>query len=724
MKVLPAGLSTQSPVVVYDKTKPYMAGRVFQKTVGGGLAYGPPLTGFINVFNDAAITPIASETTPNGRIFELTAITAGVATIALYTQDTALQSDPVYVGKISLLLPNAAATTHTIRFFKVYDGANSGVTSGWKITIGTSGSVLINGGAFTAFNIALSDFVPFSFPTIGMALTNNAKAVYFSQDPAFVGANNNLTAYQGAALDRATQLIAVHNGLVAATQFAILDLTQTPQVMTLHTTIQSQTTLFAGTSPSAFFSTNAATSALQNGDPVVFTTTAPANFTVSVANVAPVVYFVRDVQTVLSVVYFNLATTSGGAAVTPTSNTSGMTLIRAYGTSTSLWASRRTGNITGFSGVFLLTNSENVCTPLTSLDPNISPTLNNQTCIFLATTTGFYLFKMSEITSGATSFPSLDSRNVTGTLSDYTAITPQFAVYSSTIGAIVFISNTSQFYVKRFVNSRIIEAFGGLNTTYFESGGNPGVFSMVTVTNLDIQNGVLYLTGSTTGQRGTLYMDFRSDAMFGYSFLTSPVVDSSDIGSGGFLSTIERLYNITSVMNFSYKTAATSSDSVFNDPTTGWTTLNAVSDLSLVAFNNFTQFRIDFQISQGSSNTPAQLYELFLSYTGKNEISSNWEGSVDNTSANGNSPAYTAFRMIKPYASVVPPLYFRAIDDNGNLVASANTASNPTFFKYTANNGSSWNALGTIPNTAFTTEVRYEWASPPGVRVTCSIREA
>jgi hypothetical protein len=76
------------------------------------------------------------------------------------------------------------------------------------------------------------------------------------------------------------------------------------------------------------------------------------------------------------------------------------------------------------------------------------------------------------------------------------------------------------------------------------------------------------------------------------------------------------------------------------------------------------------------------------------------------------------------YASSVPTMYFRAYDDNGNLVASANTATNPADFQYTTNNGTSWNALGTVPNTALTTELRYIWSTPPGVNVTSSLRES
>jgi hypothetical protein len=102
-----------------------------------------------------------------------------------------------------------------------------------------------------------------------------------------------------------------------------------------------------------------------------------------------------------------------------------------------------------------------------------------------------------------------------------------------------------------------------------------------------------------------------------------------------------------------------------------------------------------------------------VGYTPQSEISDNWVGSGDNTTQNGASPARTAFRLATAYATSVPTLYFRAYDDSGTLVASANTSANPTLFEYSSNNGTSWNSLGTIPNVAGTTEVRYNWATPP-----------
>jgi len=711
MKVLQLGLSAQSPVLVYDKTKPYLAGRAFSKTISGTPVYGPPLTGFTNVQLDTGAAVLGSKTTANGRMFVLQTITTGLATIALYNVDNAGQTAPAYVGRILVRVPNAAATTHTFRGFEVYDGPNNATVTGWQIYIGTVGSVLINGGLFIVHNIDLADFSPLSPPTIGTAITSNDKAVYMAQDPGTIGVNNTLTAMQGMSHDPTTRRIYFHNNVLATTQFAVFDPAASPAVV-----LQTTTAATASGSPTFTLTGHG----YNNNDPVVITANAPTGFTASTAVAAQTVYFVRNAAANT----FELSATSGGASINATSITSNTVVTRAFGQSVSQWLSIRTGTVTGFVGTFLVTNVEAVVTPTQTLDPNIPAAVNNQRCLFVSTNSNFYLIKISEITNGATTFPSMVTVNALGTGTDYTAIAPINAVYSEVIGRVIYISNTSQFYYKSWLSGSVGSSFGGLNTLYLENSANtPYSLAGVTIGNLDILGGIVYLALTTIGQRGILYMDLRSDSAFNYSYVTSPVVDTSQVLFPKTIQTIEKLFDVTSPMVFSYKTASSSANAIFNDPTTGWTMVATAADLSAIALSNFTQFRIDFNISSGSTNTPAQINELFLSYTGKNEISDNWAGSVDNTTGNSASPAYTAFRLQTAYTATVPTLYFRAYDDSGNLVISANTAANPSFFKYSTNNGTSWTALGTIPNTPLTTEVRYEWASPPGVRVTCSLKE-
>lgn len=712
MKVLQAGLNQQAPVLIYDKTKPYLAGRVFSKSIMGSTVYGPPLTGFVNTQVDAALAPTECDLTPNGRLFILTTITAGVASVLLYDFDLTGQSSPAYVGKLQIRVPNAASTTHTARGFRVYDGANNAAVTGWQIYIGTVGTVLINGGLFIANSINKSDFVPTSPATIEMAIASNAKAVYMVQDPGTIGVNNTLTAMQGIGLDRATRRIYFNNNALATTQIAVVDPSATPNLV-----LQTTTAPTVNASPT-FTLTGHGYNA---NDPVVITANAPTGFTASTASAAQTVYFVRNPTANT----FELSATSGGASINAGSVTASTVFTRAFGQSVSQWLNIRTGTITGLSGTILLTDSHKIVTPSQTLDPAIPAAVNGQTCLFLPTSTNFHLFKVSDITNGATSIPSMVAVNNQGTGTDYTGITTGIAGYSETLGRVFYTSNTAQFYMKRWLSGVIDKSFGGINTTYLENPSlSPYTFAGVTILDISIQNGWLAGVLSTAGQRGVIFSDGRSDSSFGYSYVTSPVIDSSDIQAAAFLATVEKLFDLTSTMVFSYKSKATFADTAFDDPTTGWTTINTADDLSSVAFNNFTQFRIDFDIIDGSVNTPAQINEIYLSYNGKNELSSHWEGSVDNTTQNGASPAKTAFRMTSAYTTVVPTLYFRAYDDSGNLVVSANTSANPSFFEYSTNNGTSWSPLGTIPNTAFTTEVRYNWASPPGVRVTCSLRES
>jgi len=713
MKTLSAGLSDQAPVLVYDKTKPYLAGRTYSKTLSGTPVYGPPMTGFINTQLDTGAAPQALYTSPNGRQFQVLTITSGIAIIALYNIDITGQTAPAYVGRIFVRVPNNAATTHTLKGFHVWDGANSGVVTGWQIYIGTTGSVLINGGMFIANKIALADFSPLSPPTIEMAVTSDAKAVYMVQDTATQGVANTLTAMQGMALDRTTRRVYFHNNVLATTQFAVVDpsVTQNVNVQTA-----SSANVNAGVTTFNFTGHGYA-----NNDPVVLIGTVPTGFTASTQVAVQTVYYVRN----STANTFELSLTSGGASILGTSVVSGTQAARAFGQSTSSWLGIRTGTVTGFTGIFLLTNCEDIVTPSQALDPSIPAAVDGQTCLFLSTTTNVYLVKVSEITNGATTFPTMVTVNVLGTATDYTAITAVYAIYSETTGRVVVVSNVSQFYVKRWVSGSIQQEFGGLDTTYLENIINtPYTFAGVTASSLEARSGFLFFTLTAIGQRGILYMDFRSDNSFNYSFITSEVKDTSDIAFAKTIQTVEALFDLTSTMQFSYKTAATYADTIFDDPTTGWSSIEQASDLSAIALNNYTQFRIGFDIALGNINTPSQINELFMSYIGKGEISDYWTGSVDNTSLSASSPMYVAFRLKTAYASSVPTMYLRGYDDSGSLVYNFNTVTDAAIFEYTTNNGTSWTAFGTPPNTALTTEVRALISSPNGNRVTWSWMES
>lgn len=489
-----------------------------------------------------------------------------------------------------------------------------------------------------------------------------------------------------------------------------------------------------------------------------------------------------------STAYFNVSTTSGGAAVVATSTNSGFTMMRAFGTSTNLFYGRTpiAGLTPALTGTLLQSNIVDYAKPTNA---PLNAALNGQDCIAVATTSNLYLGKVSDLflamsgtssgsaitvasTTGLTVgmavsgpgvvpgstiasivsstvitlslsvhfnqvspqtfvfgnnfWSSLTTSNVLGTGTDIVAPTVTYMKYSSVLDKFIYLTNTSVGVIKPLQNNFITGKFGNVDNTWLEA---PSTLTAVpaglaAVVGLEVQGGMVFLSGSTIGQRGITFIDLYSDHTFGNSYIISPITQVNPGSTLKYISTLEQLFDYTNTMNFYIRSAATAGDSLFNSASGGWVTLNKASDLALGMSNGYFQIMIDFNVLGSLTTSPSQLQEVILSILDLNEISDYWEGSVDNTTQNSASPAYTAFRLTKAYTSSVPTLYFRAYDDSGNLVASANTAANPTMFEYSSDNGVSWNSLGTIPNTIGTTEIRYKWTTPPGVLVTVSIREA
>ncbi|MGL4421934.1 MAG: hypothetical protein ACRCZF_14805, partial [Gemmataceae bacterium] len=326
----------------------------------------------------------------------------------------------------------------------------------------------------------------------------------------------------------------------------------------------------------------------------------------------------------------------------------------------------------------------------------------------------------------ATSLPTLSTVNPNGNGIDYTTISPANAVYLQTSGVVIYTSNAFILYAKRWLSNNILRAFGGLSTMFVENtpARLTSLFSGISLVQIDAAQGWIVATSATVGQRGLFFMDIRSDDIFDYSYIVTKVLDTQRLQFFEFINTIEEIFDETNPMVFSYRTAATSNDPIFATASGGWTPIAFAKSLRPSLLSNYTQVRIGFDIAQFGVQTSSQVSELYLIVTGRNEISENWAGSGDNSTDLAVSPAKSAFRLQKAYPTVVPTLFFRAYDDNGNLVANANTAANSSLFEYSTNNGTTWQPLGVIPNTALSTEVRYNWPSPPGVAVTSSIRES
>jgi hypothetical protein len=677
-------------VSVYDKTKTYIAGHVSQKTIDGVACLGAGQTQIVDPFTDTggAFTGGSIYISPNNRLFELSTNALGVLTVALYPFDLDTGVRGSLVGRIQLNMPNNAATTHTVRAFAVRDSG----TTGWTIGLGTVGSVLVNGGVFMVNNVDLADFT--MSPTVfGMGIANNTKSVYFQQDSGFVGAANNITAISGGDFDRDTGIFYVTSGLVSALVFYGFDMTISP-------TVNIQTTTGATVPASPTFQLTG--HGYVANDQVVLLTNIPTGFIASTAT-TQAVYYVR--ATNLTANTFELSATAGGVAVNATSATSNTTITRAHGQTTSGFSSsRKTGIVTGFTGTILLTNSHNICTPVAG-HPNAGVK-----SMFISSSSHFHTFALSNISAGVTSFPSLATVNCLGGAIDITAPTPLQAKYLESIGKIIYTTNTSSFVMKDWVNNAIIKHWGGQQNEWYEN--NPNVttpYGFVTIIAMDSSNGWLCTMGSTVGQRVTIIQDVYSSSTLALSYITTPVISTEGYIFKA-LNTYRQRANDTIPSIRQYKTAATSSDAIFNNPDTGWTTLPSEEDCTLFALNNFTQFRLLTRVIEKAPFSPSQISEVLFTYLPSLDNSENLSLDAELSTQSDVSPAQTVAYLDVAYASVVPKITMTAISKaTGLVVRSRNTTDHAAEFEYSTNNGGTWNALGTIPNTVGT-RIRYSWA--------------
>lgn len=682
---------TADVVSSYDQNKTTIQGRVNLKSIGGKNCYGPPLPTFYDVQNDfvgGLIPGVGICKTANGRLFSITAIAAGVATIVLYSLDAYGQETAV--GKITIPFANSAATTHTIRGFGVVDTGSTG----WKIFISTTGSVTINGGSYVVNKVDLADFTSLG-TAFSFATSSDQKGVYFFQDPANIGAGQLNIAATGLIIDTANTNILIHNGVAATHQFYIYDYAAAPTwTAAAVDAITAATDIVTHTGH-----------AFNNGDQVTFTSVTAGGLA------AGTTYFVI---TSIPGVSYQLSATSGGAAINITSDGGG-NIGRAFGITGSNFV-HKTGNLPALTGTLILINSESQATPAHG-------TNSGQNCVFFPTSTNLYIGQISELTSGATTWPSLATSNILGSTNEITAPTITQAAWSNTLDCALYVTNVSHFVGKQLVNNVIRHKWGGSANGYYEAMAIPATlpipFGLITHVGTSTHDGWLFLASSTAGQRGIFAFDLRSDAFYDYSYIVTKVLDTSNVRIYNFLSPLVKLQSDSRIsLKIQYRTSG------FGSITGGWVDLAALDDISAIAVTSQIQFKILWDLASNNSRnvSPLQLHDLLLGATLINENSENWVGSHPNTIST--SPAKSAFRLVKAYTSSVPKLYFRAYDDANSLVASANTVDNPTLFEYSTNNGSSWIPLGTIPNTINTTELRYLWAADPGVKVRVSIGES
>lgn len=681
-------------VSVYDQTKTTIFGRVSQKTIGGEACLGPSVPNWADVQTDAGFAPagpifISKNVTSNTvRVFITGTPTAGNLVIACYNHNL-LTGVFTYVGKINIANAAFAATT-VFKYFEVMDTG----TTNWKIYLGCTATILINGGLFLANKIDLADFTPLGVITIAVPTGNDQKAVYLLQDPTNIGVNQLNTVVAGGAIDSAGNKVYVHNGIAAAHQYYVYDTAIAP-------TFLESTITGTNANPGVFTLT---AHGFLNNDPVLFKTT--GSFT---GLASGTVYFARNVTANT----FELSATSGGASINTTGTQAGVHSIgRAFGTTGSNFV-HKTGNLPALIGTLLINNGETFATPVHASYSSLAGT----NCIAFGTSSNIYMGKLSELTSGATVWPSLTTANLLGAVNEVVAPTATFVQWSSVLDMFVFISNTAFYYGKYLVNNAFTFKGGRTSTAYYEATSIPygyAKFGLAAVSGFSIANGIAMMIGSTTGQRGLVSLDMSSDSLFGRDYVITKVVDapSSSVKS---ITEVDKLYDIANVIDLAYRTSG------FGSPTGGWTSIPRDSAIDLPVASQ-VQFKFTYACLGYVSQTAAQVASLHFNTVENAEISDNWEFSFDDST--NLIPSRAAFRLKYAYDSVIPAgLRFRAYDLGGTLLTDQTIASHPANFQYSTDDGATWLPLGTIPNVVGT-KVRYSWTSGLGTDVRVSLKDS
>lgn len=688
MKSIKADL-LENVVSSYDQTKTTVQGRAQTKIIDGDTAIGPPINKFIDTVNDtlsgSQVVPILSYLSPNGRLFSVGAEVSGIVPISLHTVNLTTGAIS-YIGTIRMVVADTAATTHTYRGLKVLDSG----TTNWKIFLATTGSVLINGGLYCVNKVDLADFIAVGPGTLFPAATGtDQKSAYLLQDPSNIGAGQLNTASTGVTLDVSNNRVYVHNGVSATHQFYVYNSSTAPTWVGNSVTGLAASDVIADTGHS-----------FVNGTPLVFSAlSGGSGLTVGT------VYFVVNAVAATS---YQLSATTGGAAINFTTDITSATIGRAFGTTGSNFV-HKTGNLPALTGTLLSSDSEDYAVPLHT-------TNSGQPCIFFATTSNLYLGRISELTSGATTWSSLVTSNLLGTSNQITAPSAALATWSNVLDRAIYLTNNNILVLKQVINNSIDKIIGGANNIYRETFTSDTIeLQWLSAGALDAEDGWLIIqTITNVGQRGVILSDLRSDSSFDYSYIVTKVLDTPD-SVYKFITTIDKLYDFTGSLEIEYRTSG------FGSISGGWSSLPFAEDLSGFSTGDQVQFKIKFATLGLDTCIPAQLVEFYLGYESNYEVSDNWEFSRD--LSDNNSPSRCSFRLKKAYDASVPTLYFTAYDLSSVLLVNHNTVSNASNFEYSTNNGVSWNLLGTIPNTVGTI-VRYSFTSPPGVDIRPALKDS
>jgi hypothetical protein len=392
--------------------------------------------------------------------------------------------------------------------------------------------------------------------------------------------------------------------------------------------------------------------------------------------------------------------------------TNTITTVGSLGSTTELF-DYETGNLPALLGVLLLTNSLEFTIPTSG--PN-----SGEDCVIFHTTTTMYRGRISELTTGATLWPSLEFANNLGAVNNFVAQTTLRATYSESLQKVILLLSSTAapatIMVKNFANDN-----HELITTVLSADNNESIEkemykfkTPIAPIGFDSRLGYLAIISGTTGARGVYTANFDADDVYDQTSVISPVLNIKNDQVFRFTAGFVRP-ELASPIKVYYRTSG------FNVATGGWVAVASDLDLGGVSSpSGFIQVKINFKVLDNDTSNGIQLYSAGLVTRSADVISDFWEYSHKDSSPN--LPSRAAFRLKKAYPSVVPTLVFRARDLDDNIYVQGNTAVNPDRFEYSTDNGLNWIAVGVVPNTVGTL-VRYNIEVPPGVDVRTSLRE-
>jgi hypothetical protein len=716
--------------------------------------------------------------TENGRLFMIGAVAGGALPVVCYeiNQTTGVHT---YVGRINVSVPSSPLIVHTIRSIKVLDSG----TTGWKIYIVATGTVLLGGsGVLLANSINRSDFSQVSPPTIPFATGNNQKAVYqlgrlasltsrsftittgtpvkfaftahgfanndqvyftsqvgtnwtsstfavntkyfvrnasandFELSATFNGAsigaaagptsvvlqplNQEIDSF-GAILDPSANRLYTHVGTAALSQYFVRDTSVSP-------TYATQSSVITVASPAKVQIT---AHGLTENEPVQFLSgTMPTGFALNNT------YFVRN----LTANDFEVSATAGGASINNTSVTGSGELGKAFGYTNSQWL-HQTSILPAITGTLLSTvDVDALANPVDA--PLNGAVLNGQKCAFFATSSNLYLGRLDELTAGATTWPSLTTANMIGLPSQIVTPVVVTASWSDTLDhAIVLIgqaaTNAFRFMLKKVENNKLTALFGDYCMDFYETTTRDSYELRPSLPYLNVANngGWFFALSGASGQRGVFAADLRSDQLANNSYIVSKVLTLPSESTLKDIQVMRELVRTGGGVKVEYRTSG------FGSISGGWTEVDADQELVIPSITQI-QFKLSFKTFTFDRTSHAQVSELLIGYEDRAELSDNWEYSFDDSSSG--SPTRSAFRLKQAYQTSIPStLSFRAYDLSGVLLVDHDITNEAANFQYSTDGGTTWLALGTVPNTVGTL-LRYNFTSPPGVDVRPSLKDS